>query len=193
MKVGPLPEGKVAEPLEEGPKAKGRPASSAAGRRKKGAGYVGLGSDSSSTQPSPSPSASSSVPPLRKGTPATPKEGGSLGKGDGKKGKPLQEGTCNPSPSPCKKGRRKSPKSCAWTGTMSSKSRWDGKMLCQTCTSKSFGTCNKKARKSTSSATVDVESWAKSLPLSGAASGASGRGVAHGARLPGPSGWDVLC
>ena len=30
VKVGPLPEGKVAEPLEEGPKAKGRPASSVA-------------------------------------------------------------------------------------------------------------------------------------------------------------------
>ena len=111
VKVGPLPEGKVAEPLEEGPKAKGRPASSAAGRRKTGSGYVGLGSDSSSTQPSPSPSTSSSVPPLRKGTPATPREEGSLHKGKGgRKGKPLEQGQVDLQPNsrgkPLKQGKK---------------------------------------------------------------------------------------
>ena len=94
VKENPLPEGKPAEPLQEGKKKeKGRPASSAAGRRKLGGGYVGIGSSSSnSTLPSPSPSSASNQP-LRQGgqggTPATPREKGYL---SGGKGKPLGQG-----------------------------------------------------------------------------------------------------
>ena len=89
MKEDPLPEGKPAEPLQQGKKKeKGRPDSSAAGRRKIGTGYVGIGSSSScSTLPSPSPTTSSHQP-LRQGTPATPREKGSLGGGR----KPLEQG-----------------------------------------------------------------------------------------------------
>ena len=78
VKQCPLPEGKVAEPLQEGSTA-GRPASSAAGRRKTSAGYVGLGSNSSdsSTQQSRSSSVSTGRP-LKQGTPATPTERGTL-------------------------------------------------------------------------------------------------------------------
>ena len=90
VKEDPLPEGKPAEPLQQWKKKeKGRAASSAAGRRKIGNGYVGIGSSSSScsTLPSPSPSTSSHQP-LRQGTPATPREKGSLGGGR----KPLEQG-----------------------------------------------------------------------------------------------------
>ena len=94
MKEHPLPEGKRAEePLQQGKetkKEKERPASSAAGRRKTHDGYVGLGSDSSSSSTLPSPSPSKNGQPLRQGTPATPREKGSLGGGG--KGKPLEQG-----------------------------------------------------------------------------------------------------
>ena len=79
VKEAPLPEGK---PLQQGEaKAKSRPASSAKGKRKTDVGYVPIGSDSgSSTQPSPSRSSSTrgSRQPLKQGTPATPREKGTL-------------------------------------------------------------------------------------------------------------------
>ena len=79
VKEAPLPEGK---PLQQGEaKAKSRPASSAKGKRRTDVGYVSIGSDSgSSTQPSPSRSSSTrgSRQPLKQGTPATPREKGTL-------------------------------------------------------------------------------------------------------------------
>ena len=79
VKEAPLPEGK---PLQQGEaKAKSRPASSARGKRRTDVGYVSIGSDSgSSTQPSPSRSSSTrgSRQPLKQGTPATPREKGTL-------------------------------------------------------------------------------------------------------------------